>query len=181
MVNNGPQPENREGRRPRFDREEVMMRKFIRPFTSQPTQAMPMPGDLDPELWDFKHKAAENYKLYKEHYANTGEYGVKLIPVFITKDEREFYTNIENQTKKDIIALVVSLAEMMPDKEESTRYIAQVKKDEKKILHADCVALYYSTIQKLEDMVAQSIVEGMEGEEVEEEEEEDEGSSEGEE
>ena len=55
-------------------------------------------NSLDSELCDFNTVAKNNYKLYKDGYAQEG-YGTReLMPVFITSKQRAEYELIENKT-----------------------------------------------------------------------------------
>ena len=59
----------------------------------------------------------KKYYLYKEKFKNTETYGKeKLDPIFITKAEQDFYCDIQNKTKADIISIVWLILEELPDK-----------------------------------------------------------------
>ena len=112
-----------------------MIRRELRlaELTTKPTEKRTMLNGLDLELCDIKQKAVENYTKYKEKFAETGKYrnGVKLIPVFVTKEQREEYCKIENKTKAEILKLVLTLCNTMPDKTVGDRIAAEIGKKSK--------------------------------------------------
>jgi len=73
-------------RRPRFDREEMMMRQELRKYLSNaPNSHVSMSNEpLDPVLHYVKQTGRENYSKYKQHLVDTGKFtGTKLSPVFL--------------------------------------------------------------------------------------------------
>ena len=162
MIESSVAPEKSVKRPLNFENEVTIVRKGMRDLLHEPEIAKPMSGignvELDDGLADIKHKARDNYALYKQHLAETGKYGLKLEPVFVTKSEKAKYNDIANKTKVEIKQEIEKIVEVMPDldlAEEWKTKLGSLKKQSKKVAYPK---IYWDVSEALTDMLSRVVV-----------------------
>ena len=147
----------------RFDIEQLMMQRHLRPYLSSPYLRKPhksLNGEpLDNLLHSIKSVGRRNYAAYKQNLSKVGKFGgVKLESVFISAESRTEHEKIENKTKAEIIAEIRNIITVMPNESIQDSYRSQVSNLKATVKKSGLIELYYEVSLELEDQLAGEII-----------------------
>ena len=107
---------------------------------------------LDEPLVNVKQIAVENYKNYKNCYAQSGIFGCRVLhPIFITLEEKAQSEIIENKAKAEIIIEIKALFNKIPKKDEVQEIHDAFCKKQKQMKHQELTDTFYIFQRQLLD------------------------------
>lgn len=155
----------------KFEHEITIVRKMIRRehylsnFEEEERMTTISGEVLDIALCDFSYLAKENYKLYKEGLVKTGDYcNTKLIPVFVTSEQRIEFDKIENKTIAEIKSKIEHLCSLMKEKD-TALILTQKLKRKTNLKKHEYISMYYEAKKQVDFQDAERLSDELHGNE----------------